>query len=549
VAALRRRLGAVHDQLRNAGLNPVEALTCVAAFLTGRPHRDGRRLPDEAISSLAALRGVAADGSLPATLYQEFLGSEARGGLGQYLTPLPVADFVAQIAAGLVPGGVAVDPFCGSGLLLDCLGRRAPGLRLLGIEINEPVAALAEAVTTLTGRSIEIRRGDAFAALAVGTLPDADVVVTNPPFGVTATTAAPAALRAHGVPESLVSQRRIPAELLGLEVCVAVLRPGGLLIAVVPRSVITNTRWNGYRRDLLTRLRLSHVVSLPDPTFMPFRGVAKACVLVGRRQDGTLPYAAAHLRSNSVGYTDTGRPGPPCDLPGLLDPIRTRAPAETARFGSDGTVALDDGSPRTRRSDTQPRLGDVAEIFRGQNPPSGSYTSNGPILLKVGDLAGSLVSWRSRERNHVPAEWFAAHAALHLRPGDICLTAAAHRPRYVGQKVDLLDTVPAEGAMPSGEVLVVRLRADSGIEPALLLLYLRSAEGYRHMQGIVRGSTGHLYPKDLAGLRLPRLQSHPRAHEVARLFGESAASFRRYLAREQAAAEAAGWGRAGPLVN
>ncbi len=187
------------------------------------------------------------------------------------------------------------------------------------------------------------------------------------------------------------------------------------------------------------------------------------------------------------------------------------------------------------------RLADVAEIIRGKNPPSGYYTNEGPILLKVGDLAGSLVSWRSRDRNHVPAHWFNKQQSLHLRPGDICLTAAAHRPRYIGLKVDLLDEVPQCGAMPSGEVIVVRLRRDSGIEPAALLFYLRGTEGYGQIQAIVRGSTGHLYPKDLARLRLPTLTADPCADGVGHLFEQAAKHFRQYLALEQAAGAAAGW--------
>jgi hypothetical protein len=294
---------------------------------------------------------------------------------------------------------------------------------------------------------------------------------------------------------------------------------------------------------------------------MPFRGVAQACILIGRRQDTQLPYGAAHLRSLSVGYTDTGRPGAPSDLDGLVGRIlagpaadtaaesaETAETAETAQFGISGSVVLR-RPPPSGPSAGRVRLGDVAEIFRGKNPPPGLYTSTGPMLLKVGDLAGSLVSWRNRERTHVPAQWFEAQAALHLRAGDICLTAAAHRPRYIGLKVDLLDEVPPCGAMPSGEVLVVRLRDDCGIEPALLLLYLRGPGGYGQMQEIVRGSTGHLYPRDLADLRLPRLDLHPRAAEVARLFGEAARSFRLYLATEQAAANSAGWAGSDPLVN
>jgi SAM-dependent methyltransferase len=548
VAIARRRLGAVHDELRNAGLNPIEALTEVAATLTGRLKVEGNsRLPASAIGRLLVLRDVVVDGALLANLYQEFLLSEARNGLGQYLTPLPVADFVADVASRSVDEGMAVDPFCGSGLLLDCLGQRAPELKLIGIEINEPVAALAEALSELTARSIDVRNTDAFAGLADGTLPEADVVVTNPPFGATVTTADITSLRFSGVPESLLALGKWPAELLGLEVCLRILRPGGVLVAVLPQSVITNTRWDGYRRDLFSRLSVKHVVSLPEATFMPFRGVAKACVIVGAHEPSSLPYRCSFYRSQSVGYTDAGRVSSPCDLPTIVEQIAAGAVPERAEAGVDGAVRIE-ASTAKRSGRGHRRLGDVAEIIRGKNPPSSHYMSEGPILLKVGDLAGSLVSWRSRERNHVPTIWFDKQRALHLRPGDICLTAAAHRPRYIGLKVDLLDEVPECGAMPSGEVMVIRLRGDSGIDPAALLFYLRGSDGYGQIQEIVRGSTGHLYPKDLAELRLPPFDAEAAA-ETAHLFREAADHFRKYLAREHAAATAAGWAAVSSVDN
>ena len=78
VAIARRGLGAVHDELRNAGLNPIEALTEVAATLTGRLKVEGNsRLPATAIERLLTLSDVVVDGALLANLYQEFLLSEA----------------------------------------------------------------------------------------------------------------------------------------------------------------------------------------------------------------------------------------------------------------------------------------------------------------------------------------------------------------------------------------------------------------------------------------------------------------------------------------
>lgn len=143
-----------------------------------------------------------------------------------------------------------------------------------------------------------------------------------------------------------------------------------------------------------------------------------------------------------------------------------------------------------------------------------------------------MVSWRDRQRTHVPKEWFSRHHRFHLRPGDICLTAAAHRPKYIGLKVDLLDEVPDVGAMPSGEVMVIRLRDHAPFRPEQLLFYLRSPDGYAQIQDAVRGSTAHLYPQDVEKLMIPPLEQQRDADRVCELFAQSAAAFRSYLQLE-----------------
>ena len=149
------------------------------------------------------------------------------------------------------------------------------------------------------------------------------------------------------------------------------------------------------------------------------------------------------------------------------------------------------------------RLGDIADVFTGKALSRSRFTAEGPRMLKVGDLSGSMISWRDRPNCRVSVAWFEKNRHFSLQVGDICLTAAAHRPRYIGLKVDLVDVVPAEGAIPSAEVLVIRLRPGSPVAPEVLLHYLRGSAGYEAVQSLVRGSTAHLYPKDVAELLVP----------------------------------------------
>ena len=75
--------------------------------------------------------------------------------------------------------------------------------------------------------------------------------------------------------------RRVPAELAGLEASLQSLRPGEVLAIVLPHSFLTNSGWNAYRASVMKRLELEAITTLPEATFAPFKGVARACVLIG----------------------------------------------------------------------------------------------------------------------------------------------------------------------------------------------------------------------------------------------------------------------------
>ena len=166
------------------------------------------------------------------------------------------------------------------------------------------------------------------------------------------------------------------------------------------------------------------------------------------------------------------------------------------------------------------RLGDIARVFRGRTPKCDACP-DGAFLLRVGDLRRGFLSWAPRQRSFVPQAEFARFGHLHLRRGDICLTASAHRPQYIGKKVNLIYNLPDIGAMPSGEVMVVRLHPDAVLLPEELLFYLRSDSGYEQMQRRVSGSSAHLYPKDMDDLAVPVVD---RTHgaEAVRMYRKAA---------------------------
>jgi type I restriction enzyme M protein len=531
VELLRRRFHTLHSSLRDEGHNPLEAVSLLAETLAPNGHKSDARLSGAVMAALEAVASESTAGSL-SVAFQQFMVSEARNGLGQYLTPPPVAEFIASFAVEGKPATV-LDPFGGSGLLLERVADRLPQAKLIAIEINPAVAQVARAASRLARHPIDVVEADAFARWTAGELPIVDAVETNPPFGAVATRATRESLANVGVHHTLLELASLPAELLGLELSIAVLREGGFLAIVLPQSVMTNNRLSPFRADLFRRIRPLAVVSLPEETFAPFKGVAKACVLLANKATSSVPVTFPYLRSRSIGYDDTGRPSGVSDLPDVEGKLRASPrTASTATVDADGRFLIPPAIGAIAASDCTP-LGDIADVFIGRTPPRGNRPLSGPSLLSVGALSGSFISWRSRSRGQVPVELYQRNKRAHVQIGDICLTAAAHKPRYIGLKVDLVDSLPEQGAMASSEVMVIRLREGAPLRAVQLLFYLRSSAGYNQVQDLVRGSTAHLYPSDVNGLLVPPLGADVDALQAA--FDEAARHFRLYLAHEDEA--------------
>lgn len=523
----RRAFAKLHSELRNQGLNPIEALSVVAKAVAGEP--DNAYVDFESLKFLTALSPDSI-----AAAFQTFLSDDLRNAFGQYLTPKPVADHVAQLVSKSIKrGGKVVDPFGGSGILLEALYEKRPDLQFSSIEINPSAANVAKAISKSTGMGMSVHVGDAFELWLKGGIDKFDALVMNPPFGsklVTLTTE-----QLSGIPDfnSWANHSKPPVELLSLELAVSVVKKGGLVAAVLPQSVLTNRSFMNFRKGIFSRHRLIHVTSLPEATFAPFRGVAKACIcLIKVEEEDAFPYVFSVQWSKYIGYDETGRPFRQNDLL-KLKLVNTGSIDETAH------VSLVEERRRGRKV---VRLGDYAEVFRGRNPKDSDYIEGieGPFLLKVGSLSGGMLSWRRRKRSYVTNEWYEKAGDRSLKVGDVCLTAAAHKPRYVGLKVDLVDSLPEYGAVPSAELLVIRSRDAALLPPEVILFFLRSKDGYSRIQEMVRGSTAHLYPSDLENIEIPLPFTKKQVTDIRESFAAAAKAHRRSLELEAKAYEAAG---------
>lgn len=141
-------------------------------------------------------------------------------------------------------------------------------------------------------------------------------------------------------------------------------------------------------------------------------------------------------------------------------------------------------------------LSHIARVFNGKTPPRGDQRSSGHPVLKIRDIDDE-GSFRGSFESFVDAGFADQFAERRVREGDTLILNAAHNADYVGSKLAFAKSDTA-GALATGEWLLVRpTRAD----PRFVHYWLRSSAAAAALRDLVKGI--HLYPKDVARLRIP----------------------------------------------
>lgn len=458
---------------------------------------------------------------------KEFLGPELRKGLGIYLTPDPVVQLAVELL-DLGPNATVLDPACGSGTFLieavkSMQRHNYNCVSVYGIDKSPRMLLLAELnLGHLAGVDFQRRVCDTLSPHDLlksdqewpkpGSV---DVILTNPPFGVSISLSS----RDRAYYTSIRNDRsaQCPSEVLFLEQCLRLLKPGGVLGIVLPRSVLTN-RSLAYSRAAIGQLGyVLTAVSLPPETFSTTGTQAATWLLVMKRyEQGETPdepCTPVVAQITNVGYDSTGRHRDGSQLPTLSNIIQNCMCGHNLSDSvyllpptpkGDSLSCLTMASGRESSEGTY-RLGDLVTIAKtGRTPARAAYSDRGLFLVKVGNLTGSGINWEPRDRNFV--EYKPGGRWLELQKGDILLTSSAHTVSYIAKKVDIVHSIPAEvGARASfvGEVMLLRANIDV-VNPFALLCFLRMPTTVLAIQRMVSGQTAHLMPEDILSLPVPR---------------------------------------------
>ena len=252
--------------------------------------------------------------------FEYLVSRSSKGAKGQYFTPRHVVELCVRL---LRPGRneSICDPGCGSGgfllhamryvrqheTLSDGAARAYCRKHIWGFDIDSRAVRVAKALMLVagdgsanflrlnsllqpeTGGLFQLPAGEGDPSDSPLTIEDVcrgrrrrhvgfDLILTNPPF-------AGEVRERHVLDGFEISRGRKRAErdILFIERCVRLLRPGGRLAIVLPHNKFAGTAFRDVRKWLLSEAQILGVVSLGRNTFLPHTH-QKASVLLARRR-------------------------------------------------------------------------------------------------------------------------------------------------------------------------------------------------------------------------------------------------------------------------
>ena len=295
------------------------------------------------VAELAKVSFEDCEGDVKGAAFEYFVKYNLRGSsLGQYFTPRAVVRMMVELVdlASLIPSMAAhpantpriLDPACGSaGFLIialkklyeiidsqnlpphteELLKRRLREEVLVGVEKAPSIVRIAKMNMIIAGDGFaNIHRGNSLVEevdclrIGPGSTPFADIILTNPPFGI-----------AEGDMDSKVRPLydvwTSVGQALFLQKMVKVTKPGGRICTVIDETILNGKQNTDIRKFLLRECFIDAVISLPEVTFKPNYTNVKTSVLLMRRKDSpmrlqTRPIFMYDLRE--IGYDGTGKP-------------------------------------------------------------------------------------------------------------------------------------------------------------------------------------------------------------------------------------------------
>ncbi len=299
-----------------------------------------------------------------ADAFETFIGPSLKGAQGQFFTPRNVVQLVAEMVQLNSKDHVA-DPACGSGgFLVESLRRmwaeveaeakrlkwpeketdadkqRVAIRQIRGIDKDSFLAKVAKAYMAVLGDG----RGGVFCENSLAPMTQwhsksaeevrdgtFTAILTNPPFGKKLKITEAATLARYDLAHkwkrdtktgefertNKLSDGQSP-QILFIEKCLDLLRPGGRLGIVIPESMLCNPSHRFIVSYILSRAKIRAVITMPEDLFQPYTHAKTAVVLIEKhRADASVDedYPVFMALAKWCGHDSRGHGIPFDDLP------------------------------------------------------------------------------------------------------------------------------------------------------------------------------------------------------------------------------------------
>ena len=237
--------------------------------------------------------------------YEEFLPSQLRGeGLGQFFTPRPIVNFMADLA-GISIHDVVLDFACGSGgFLIKAFEQMERGVeqlpsgtlrrmgttkdelledirhhQIFGIDAEPRAARTAKMNMLMWGDGKNVARGNALDTKDIAGNPylppeykerdqgsGCSLILANPPFG--SKEKDPEVLKMYALGSKFQDKKSEKTEILFVEKGLRLLRPEGKMLIVLPQGIMSG-QLNARVRNLIhSEAEIRAIISLPTHAFV-----------------------------------------------------------------------------------------------------------------------------------------------------------------------------------------------------------------------------------------------------------------------------------------
>ncbi len=414
-------------------------------------------------------------------LYEVFVSTGIREEEGQFFTPQNGIELLVSMVNPQI-GESIIDPACGAGgfLAATVSHLRANGASREGIEqhvigIDKDAYLVQLASTRLALLTLQPGRVYCADSLAWSDeddrslpLPQSgsyDVVLTNPPFGKRIVAASKQIQKAFALGYNWKKGRdgryqptgellkSVPPQVLFVERCLELLRPGGRLGIVVPESMITSKTYSHVVQYMRSQGEIKAVIGLPEEFFKTSgKGGThtKACLVVLHKHEPSNGVAASNnqifmAEAKWCGHDSRGRRIDNDDLPVIQENLIAFQEGRLRQFAplgyAIGTEQLVNNilSPRYYSPEPDQDL----ELLAGTHNlvKLGDLVASGELLIQTGDEVGKLA--------------YGTGTIPFIRTSDISNWEIKLDPKH-GVSCDIYEKFATKQDIRAGDILMVK---------------------------------------------------------------------------------------------